>query len=133
MVLVYRYGVRYSFFPMLIQKNKPMKKDIKKIVVETFKKFPTVNTVYSTLDGNVFIEENRAKLHAGLSGKYTAHERSAEEKPEGVPQRSVKELTAEIKEISTVEDLQKYVTGETRKTVLEAVEKRTAELIKKVE
>ncbi|HZH70326.1 MAG TPA: hypothetical protein VFD80_07755 [Flavobacteriaceae bacterium] len=110
-----------------------MKKDIKKIVAATFEKFPTVDTLYSTLDGNVFIEENRAELHAGLSGKYTTHERTGEDKTEVPPQRSAKELIAEIKEISIVEDLQKYVTDETRKSVLQAVENRIAELTKTAE
>ena len=110
-----------------------MEKDIKKIVAETFEKFPTTDTVYATKDGNVFIEENRAKLHAGKDGKYSTHQRIITAVEETVPMRTVKELVAESKEVTAVDDLQKYVHGETRKTVLDAVEKRTAELVQAVE
>ena len=106
-----------------------MKKDIAQRVAATFKKFPTVDTVYATADGNVFIDKNRAAEHAGNKGKYTAYLRK-EEAPADETPKTVKELLAEIKEATTVEQLEKYTQDEHRKTVLEAVEKRTAELTK---
>lgn len=108
-----------------------MKKDIKTIVNETFSKFPTVDTVYSTSDGNVFIEENRAQVHAGKDGKYFTHQRGPEV-DQTTPQRGSKELIAEIKEVKTLEDLEQYVANENRATVLAAIEKRKTEIQKDV-
>lgn len=107
-----------------------MSKNIEQIVAETFEKFPTENTLYATADGNVFIDENRAQLHAGIKGKYTTHTRAVEPKALEAKKKTAAELIAEIKEVETLEALQEYVADEKRKSVLEAIEERTAELAK---
>jgi len=106
-----------------------MSKNIEQIVAETFEKFPAENTLYATADGNVFIDENRAQLHAGVNGKYTTHTRVVEQKALEPKKKTAAELIAEIKEVETLEALQEYVADEKRKSVLEAIEERTAELV----
>ena len=105
-----------------------MSKNIEQIVAETFEKFPTENTLYSTADGNVFIDENRAQLHAGVKGKYTIHTRVVDQKTLEPKKKTAQEIIAEIKEVTTLEALQEYVADEERKSVLKAIEERTAEL-----
>lgn len=39
--------------------------ELKEKAQEVFKQFPNAKEVYATSDGNVFLMENRAKLHAG--------------------------------------------------------------------
>jgi len=129
-VFFYRSGTDCSVMRYLTQNIEIMKRDIKQIVEETFEKFPTAQQVFATSDGNVFLEENRAMLHAGKDGKYSTYTKDIEDTVDtsDVKLRGSKELIAEIKAVEQLEDLQKYITGETRKTVLDAVEKRTTEL-----
>lgn len=104
------------------------KEEIEKKVAETFKGFPHTKKLYATLDGNVFIEENRAKLHATIKGTVLEFDRPIEASEENEPiKMSAQEVIKLILEAQTLEDLAKYATDE-RKTVKAAFEKRSEEL-----
>lgn len=109
-----------------------MQKDlIKNKVDETFKMFPDVDVLYATSDGNVFINKNYAELHANNNKGMNIETfvRPKEKEVVNIKPKSAEQLIKEITEVTSLEDLQNYVPGETRKTVLKAIEDRTNQLI----
>ena len=87
-------------------------------VKKAFQKFPNATKVFETPDGQVFLNENRANLHAGPKGVVKTHSKS------DVAEKVEKKITAveaidKINEAETVEDLKPFE-GDTRKTVIEA-------------
>jgi hypothetical protein len=103
-----------------------------------------VDTVYATSDGQYFIDENRANLHQNSDGKkltvYTISQEEATEantpKKSEILNQSVKDLTASLEEISSVEELYNLLAEEsnidTRKSAIAAINDRI-ESITKVE
>ncbi|QAA81408.1 hypothetical protein EI546_06545 [Aequorivita sp. H23M31] len=91
-----------------------------------FERFPDATTVFATTDGNVFLDRNRAELHAG-KGRVIAIDRTLPE-PEApeAPKMNAKDSIALIQE-ATLEDLSAFANDE-RKTVQEAYQNRLAEL-----
>ena len=109
-----------------------MQKDlIKNKVDETFKMFPDVDVLYATSDGNVFINKNYAELHANNNKGMNIEKfvRPKENLVVNIKPKSAEQLIKEITEVTSLEDLQNYVPGETRKTVLKVIEDRTNQLI----
>lgn len=101
------------------------KEELQERANEVFEQFPKAEKVHATLDGNTFLEENRAKLHAG-KGMVVTFEKPVFEaiaKP-----KTANELIEEINLIEIIEVLETLALNETRKTVLEAITKRRAVL-----
>lgn len=103
--------------------------ELKEKAKEVFAQFPKANKVFATVDGNVFLQENYANMHAGAKGRVLPFDRPID--PEKAT-ATTKTPTADdqikaIGEITTLEALEPYK-ADTRKTVIKAVEDKTAEL-----
>lgn len=103
---------------------------LKEKAAVVFAEYPNANTVYATFDGNVFLAENRAKLHAGANKVLTVHrpfDAAAEPATEGEATKEHAMNAADtIKAIAacqTPEELEQYA-GDERKTVNAAYELR---------
>lgn len=110
---------------------------IKENVVKAFEDFPETDTVYATSDGQVFLNKNRAELHATPKGKVYPYNRSdfvQKEEPlkEDKAVLNAKSTVEAIKEATTLDELKAFE-DDTRKTVLEALDKRKAELLEELE
>lgn len=87
-------------------------------VKKAFQKFPQATEAFETQDGQVFLNENRANLHAGPKGTVKKHSKSE------VVETPEKKITAvdaieKINKAETVDELKPFE-GDTRKTVIEA-------------
>ncbi|MBF6607761.1 MAG: hypothetical protein ITG00_03380, partial [Flavobacterium sp.] len=82
---------------------------------DALKQFPTVNKVYATVDGNVFVDKNRAELHAGPKGRVLPFERTIEVAPREYD-LNAKDTIAAIKATAKIEDLEAFKSDE-RKSV----------------
>ncbi len=107
-------------------------KELKEIANGTFAEFPNAKKAYATTDGNVFLEENRARLHAGAKGTVVPFDRPIETEETGKADAPAKPAKAEdqikaIGEATTLEELEKFK-SDTRATVVKALEAKTAEL-----
>lgn len=106
------------------------KEELKEKANELFAKNPDLKKAFATTDGNVFISENRAKLHAG-KGNVIVFENSLNDEGPQKETLNVKETIALINQAASLEDLVVFETDE-RKGVKEALEKKTTELTKPV-
>lgn len=127
---IYRHIVVCALVCVL-KKKSVMYKELSKQKLEekasvVFKDFPNANKVYATTDGNIFIEENRAWLHAGAKGKVIVMERPVVDEPKKV--KTAAEIIEEIKSATTTEQLHVFEKDEKRKTVLKAIEDKRTEL-----
>lgn len=88
----------------------------------TLENYPNAEAVFATTDGNIFLDRNRAELHAG-KGRVVEIKRPLPQ-PEAAaePKVTAKDAIALIEEAS-LEDLAAFA-DDTRKTVQEAVAKR---------
>lgn len=100
--------------------------ELKEQAGEVFKQYPAVNTLYATVDGNVFIEKNRADIHAGAKGRVLPFDRPVI-KEAVAPSTKAEDVIKAISEVTTTEELEVFK-ADTRKTVIKAVEDKTAEL-----
>lgn len=110
--------------------------ELKELANTTFKQFPNAEHVHATVDGNTFLERNRADIHAGPKGRVFTFDRPIVTESED----SNKEKTAKIKLSAedsikaiglaeTLEDLKPFET-DTRATVVKALQDKKAELEK---
>lgn len=112
------------------------KSELEALVKKTFKEFPDAKKAYATVDGNVFLLENRAYLHAGKKGTVftfdnavSQEEKQAEnedKKAVDVQPKAVEQIAA-INLATTLDDLEIFKSDE-RATVVKALEAKTAEL-----
>ena len=113
-------------------------KELKEKADQVFAEFPDAKKVFATLDGNVFLMENRARLHAGNKGRVIPFDRPIEEtKKELKANDSTKETTskppkaeeqiAAIKAATTLDELKAFE-ADSRVTVKAALEARLKEL-----
>lgn len=108
---------------------------IKENVAKAFENFPETDTVYATSDGQVFLNKNRAELHATPKGKVQTFTRGVSEQEKSTKTNvvpNVKTTVEAIKQVTTLEELKAFE-SDSRKTVVEALEKRTAELLAELE
>lgn len=99
---------------------------------EVFAQHPTANTVHATVDGNVFLECNRATLHAGTGRVIAFHRPIESPATEDAGDTADKPLSATdaikaINECTTPDELKAFE-GDDRKTVAAAYAKKAAEL-----
>lgn len=100
-------------------------------VKAAFKQYPDAKKVFATLDGNVFLNENRANLHAGAKGTVLTFDSTVKvdkkEKQETPKALSATETIAAIDACETLEALKAFE-GDERKTVIEAYNKKSEAL-----
>jgi len=108
---------------------------IKENVAKAFENFPETDTVYATSDGQVFLNKNRAELHATPKGRVQTFTRGVSEQEKSAETNVVpnaKTTVEAIKQVTALEELKAFE-NDSRKTVLEALEKRKAELLAELE
>lgn len=114
------------------------KAELQEAAKKHFKKLG-VNKLYATTDGQFFLLENRANLHAGKN--LTVYKLEQESEPEqGQPARkaekqpTVKELLEQVDRIDDLatltEMLHTEVAGQNRSTAVKSIEARIASLTK---
>jgi hypothetical protein len=109
-------------------KNTFSKEELEKKALAFFDKNTEVKSVYATSDGNVFLNENRAKMHAGKGNVYTfKSEDTSEDNSKEVKTLNTKDTISAIKLAETVEALAPFAIDE-RKSVTEAYIKRLEQL-----
>lgn len=98
--------------------------ELKQKAEPVFDRFTNAESVFATTDGNVFLDRNRAELHAG-KGRVIQFDRPVPtpEAPEE-PKMTAKDAIALI-ETAALEDLADFANDQ-RKTVQEAYQKRLA-------
>lgn len=102
--------------------------ELQELATGVFEQYPTATTVYATVDGNVFLEKNRAEMHAGNKGRVLPLERPIEkEVAKAAKPAKAEDLIKAIAEVKTMEELEPFKT-DTRATVIKAVQEKTAEL-----
>lgn len=101
------------------------KEELQERANNIFEQFPKAEKVYATLDGNTFLEENRARLHAG-KGTVATFERPLPTEIQTSKPKSAQDLIEEINTLESLDDLDALALNESRKTVLEAINKRKA-------
>lgn len=102
---------------------------------DVFAQFPNAKKVYATSDGNVFLEVNRANLHAGAKGKVYPFDKPAAASKEDEGQTyplNAKNTIAAIKAVEKIEDLEQYKTDE-RTSVIAALTEKTNQLTEPAE
>ena len=111
-----------------------MNKEVKAAALEVFEAYPTADVVHVTTDKQAFLAEDRARMH---DKHYTTVKRAdvIEEKSDATApvKKSAEELIKTASECATVEELDALLEGETRKTVVAAIEERRKELTKGTE
>ncbi|WP_417366888.1 hypothetical protein [Flavobacterium beibuense] len=110
--------------------------ELKEKANEVFAQYPTVNEVYATPDGNVFIQKNRAELHAkqkDIRVKPFERELKGDSKAtktetvQAVERPNVTDTQKLIDAVTTLEGLDEYRQDD-RKTVQKAVAAKEAAL-----
>lgn len=109
-----------------IMKNTYSKEELQAKANEVFSSFENAKKVYATLDGNVFIEENRARLHAGTKGTIVPFDRPIDQDSDDI-KLSAPERIKLIQEVTSLEALEAFK-NETAKTVKAAYEAKLQEL-----
>lgn len=111
-----------------IMKKEFSKEELQESANKVFEQFPNAKKVYATLDGNTFLDENRARLHAG-KGMVVPFEKPVPTPDEQTTKpKTAPELIEEINLLESKEALEALEINETRKTVLESITKRKAVL-----
>jgi hypothetical protein len=111
---------------------------IKDNVAKAFESYPEAKEVYATSDGQVFLREDRARLHATQKGKVYPFNRADffSEPEKDSTATSSKPLPAadviEAIKTSSLKELEQYE-SDNRKTVKDALEKRKAQLISEID
>ena len=114
-------------------KNKKIftKDQLQKKADATFKQYPNAKQVFATSDGNVFLELNRANIHAGKGTVVTfdrpLEKESDDSKKDVLQLPAAKDQIASIKAAKTAEQLEAFKTDE-RKSVVTALEEKLKEL-----
>lgn len=112
------------------------KADLEKKAQGVFKDYPKADKVFATTDGQFFLDENRANLHAGAKGKVIeiANEGTSEGEStkDTIKPKSAEDLITEAKAIETIDlvEVAKEIEakGKNRTTVIAAYDARIAEL-----
>jgi hypothetical protein len=113
------------------------KSELAKKAVDVFKTYPTAEKIFASNDGQFFLEENRAALHAKSlkKGQYFEIENEGEasaDNSKDSKSKSAEDLIADAKDIETTEAVEAAIVleteGKNRKTVLAAYDARIQEL-----
>jgi len=102
------------------------KEELKTLADKVLEQFPNANVVYATVDGNVFLEENRANLHA-KGGLVLPFERDIVDEQENLDKLNVSDTVKLVLQTKTIEELSVFESDE-RTGVIKAVEKQKKKL-----
>ena len=92
-----------------------------------FAQFPTASTLYATRDGQFFLDQNRAKLHAGRGQVVDIHKDEDDTEEGQAIALNAKETAKQIMEVKTIAELEAYANDQ-RVAVKKAYDRRLAEL-----
>ena len=92
-----------------------------------FEQFPKATTLFATRDGQFFLDQNRAKLHAGKGQVVEIHKDEDDTEEGQAIALNAKETAKQIMEVKTIPELEFYA-YDTRVAVKKAYERRLAEL-----
>jgi hypothetical protein len=103
--------------------------ELKELANSVFEQYPSATKVFATVDGNVFLEENRANIHAGAKGRVLPFNKPLvkEEKADKKKTPLADDQIKAIAEVTKLEDLEVFKT-DGRATVVKALQDKTAEL-----
>lgn len=115
------------------------KSELKDKAKDTFKNFPKAKKVFITTDGQCFLEENRANIHAKPNklevvpfSKTDFIEVEDAKTVTASKGKTVEDIKAEIKEVEDVKVLEEMLeaeqNGKNRTTAIEAIQERIKEL-----
>ncbi|MFY0714124.1 hypothetical protein J1D01_10635 [Seonamhaeicola sp. NFXS20] len=110
------------------------KAELEKKAQAVFKNYPKAKKVFATTDGQFFLDQNRANLHAGAKGKVIEINDVIEEETEdtSIKPKSAEALINEAKSIETIEAVEAAkeveTKGKNRSTVIAAYDARIDEL-----
>lgn len=102
------------------------KEELKTLADKVLEQFPNATVVYATVDGNVFLEENRANLHA-KGGLVIPFERDIVDEQENLDNLNVSDTVKLVLQAKTLEELSVFESDE-RTGVKKAVEKQKKKL-----
>ena len=111
-------------------------KDLENIAKDVFKRFPSENKVFVTSDGQAFLNEAHAKNHAmnNRTGKELKLETFLREAEGDTTEKSAAEWIEYIATLTDVNAVKDILDGESkgkkRKSIVDAAEKKIAELSK---
>ena len=110
--------------------------ELKKLSIKVFEQFPESKELYAAVDGNIFVNNNRAQLHVGVKGKFHTIKRSEviveKTKTEQPQTLNAQKSISKIAEATNIEEIKVFKDDE-RKTVKEAYDKKVVELTKSEE
>lgn len=104
--------------------------ELKELSNKVFAQFPNEKKVFATLDGNVFLSENHARLHVGINGRIIPFDRPISDESENdkkTKKATAQELIDAINNATTLEALEAYV-DDKRATVVAALEEKRKQL-----
>lgn len=103
--------------------------ELKESANSVFEQYPNATKVFATVDGNIFLDENRANIHAGAKGRVLPFDKPLvkEEKADATKNPSAADQIKAISEVTKLEDLEPFK-ADSRATVVKAVQDKTAEL-----
>ncbi|MDR0872990.1 MAG: hypothetical protein LBN27_05920 [Prevotellaceae bacterium] len=115
-----------------------IKENAKKVADDIFARYKNETEVFVTSDGQAFVNEIHAKNHANSKGaklEIFPFQKDAQKSTDGAPAKAAaKELIEQIGKAESAEAvtaiLETEKAGENRKSVIEAAEKKIAELSK---
>lgn len=110
-----------------------MNQEIKNEAIAVFKAYPLAKKVFVTADGQAFLKEDRARLHNKdfvTVNRADVIEAETEVKGDASAKKTAAELIEFIPTVETLEELEALAKGETRVTVLAAIEAQRTELTK---
>jgi len=98
------------------------------VAADIFKENPNLDLYFETSDGEAFYKLQDAKNHAkGLKDTMVKPVERTEPKEAAPAKQKIEEVIAQIEAVTTLEDLEPFK-ADTRKTVIAAFDKKTAEL-----
>lgn len=111
------------------------KAELEKKAQAVFKDYPKANKVFATTDGQFFLDENRANLHAGAKGKVIEISNDGTDEDNADNSNKPKSAEALINEAKTIETIEAVeaakeveAKGKNRSTVIAAYDARIEEL-----
>jgi hypothetical protein len=101
--------------------------ELRELSSPIFAQFPDANTLYATRDGQFFLDENRARLHAGKGQVVPIHKDEDDTEEGQAIALNAKETAKQIMEVKTIAELEPYADDQ-RVAVKKAYDRRLAEL-----
>lgn len=108
------------------------KKDLQEKADKVFQQFPTAKKVFATVDGNVFLQKNRAELHSKDTIYKFERQSSSNQAGKQKILSKAKDIIEFIQGATDLESILPYA-DDTRSTVIEAYTLKAGEMAKELE